>query len=87
MRERIGLAQIQAARLVGDVEIIDCVELSPSDFKAAEVRHGIPPNAQSDIVNRYKRIYAWDLARPRRYVNPAPHQSATEVGTFVSCRN
>lgn len=67
MREQIGLTQSQAARIVGYVQIVDRVELSASEFQAAEAHHGIPPSKQNEVANNYKHIYAWHVARRRRY--------------------
>ena len=56
----------------GDVAIIDCTELSPAEFAAQEHRHRIPADVQQAFRDKYKHIFAWHLAAPRRYESPVP---------------
>ena len=78
-RERVALAQSQTTKsqtalLLGDVEIVNCVRLDADMFAASIDKHCVPQDRHTEIIGGYAKIFAWELARPRRYVTPIPYK-------------
>ena len=69
-RERVALAQSGTPLLFGDVEIIGCVRIDDVIFRASTKKHGVPLHRHAETIGKYKKMFAWELARPRRYKTP-----------------
>ena len=69
-RERVSLSPSGTALLLGDVEIVGCIDLDAAKFDANVDKHCVPPHSREEVVGQYKKIVAWELARPRRYFTP-----------------
>jgi hypothetical protein len=66
-RERVALAQSGASLLLGDVEVIGCVKIDDLLLRANIKKHGVPLHRHAEIVIGWENIFAWEIARPRRY--------------------
>ena len=73
-RERVALAQSGTTVLRGDVEIVNCVRLDAQSFAASMDKHCVPQNRHTEVIGGYAKIFAWELARPRRYITPIPYK-------------
>jgi hypothetical protein len=82
-RERVALAQSGAPVLLGDVEIIGCVKIDDLLLRANIKKHGVPLHRHAEIVSGYKNIFAWELARPRRYKMPILYTRAKGQMTWI----
>ncbi|PSR23395.1 MAG: hypothetical protein C7B45_03535 [Sulfobacillus acidophilus] len=72
MRGRIALIQSGSGLVVGTVDLVDCLALTPDDYYEAEPFHGIPQPIDCPLP--YPRIYAWVLARPHRFAVPIAYR-------------
>ena len=82
-RGRVALASTETKLLHGDVEFVDSTPLSREDFAANVPQHRVQDPETTAKVHKYKRIFAWRIARPRTYVNPAPFPNPTGSVIFV----
>ncbi len=82
-REHIALAQIGAGVLRGEVDIVDRKEVPKDAFAQHECKHHVPPHEQDAVIGQYVRIYAWHLARPRRYATPIAYTRKHGAVGFV----
>ena len=71
-RERVALAEIKAGRLLGDVFVTGCTEISPATFAAHEMHHCISDAERKHVIGNYKKIFAWHIAAPPWYPTPVP---------------
>ena len=83
LRGRVALASTETKLLHGDVEIVDCTPLSRKDFAANVPQHRVEDPETAAKVHKYKKIFAWHMARPRTYANPAPFPNPTGSVIFV----
>lgn len=72
IRGRIGLIQSGSGRIMGTVNLVDCLALTPDDYYQAEALHQILEPASQPLP--YRDIYAWVLACPQRFEVPQPYQ-------------
>lgn len=86
-RERVALAQSGTPLLFGDVEIIGCVRIDDVIFRASTKKHGVPLHRHAEIIGKYKNIFAWELARPRRYKTPLQYMRSKGQQIFVDLRD
>ena len=70
-RGPIALIRSGSGCVVGLVDLVDCLALSPDDYRQAASCHRIPLTV--DGVLPYPRCYAWVLAHPRRLPIPRPY--------------
>ena len=73
-RERVALAQSGTTVLRGDVEIVNCVPLDAQSFVTSIDKHCVPQNRHTEVIGGYAKIFAWELARPRRYRTPISYK-------------
>ena len=83
-RERVALALSGTSLLLGDVEIVDCIKLDAAAFNANMAKHGVSPHRHAEVVGDYKQIFAWEVARPRRYSSPVSYAKKQGPITFVN---
>ena len=69
-RGRVALALPKSSTVIGDVLIVDCVEIYRSDFTAHEDKHCVTAKDATSVLKDCDCIYAWHLAKPRRYASP-----------------
>jgi hypothetical protein len=86
-RERVALAQSGTSLLLGDVEITGCVELDDVLVRANIEKHGVPLHRLAEYVSDDKNIFAWEIARPRRYKEPIPYTRARGQMTWIDLVN
>ncbi len=70
IRGKIELIQSGSGVVVGQVELVDCIQLSPQDYRNSSDKHCIKEDL--DKIP-YKKTYAWVLKNPVRYDNPRPY--------------
>lgn len=58
--------------VVGLVDLVDCVCLSPNEYAFGETHHRIL-NASATCLP-YARLFAWVLSNPRRLPTPKPYR-------------
>jgi len=68
IRGTIALIKSGTGLVLGLVDVVDSLELTPDTFYQAEVQHRIPNPATRPLP--YPRIYAWVLAHPQRLLVP-----------------
>merc|ERR1712050_623350 len=68
-RRVVRLAQSGSGHLVGEIKITNCLRVSAEDLVRNVDKHCI---ADLGIV-KYRRIFAWVLACPKRYDEPRPY--------------
>ena len=71
MRGRIALIRSGSGWVVGTVDLVDCLALTPDTYYQAESQHGI--SGTSDRPLPYRRLYAWVLKNPERFAVPQPY--------------
>ena len=71
IRGRIALIRSGSGWVVGTVDLIDCLALTPDDYHHAEALHRIPQTVDRPLP--YARIFAWVFADPQRFDNPIPY--------------
>lgn len=72
IRGTIALIQSGSGLIMGTAELINCLALTPDDYRKAEALHRIPQT--DDCRLPYPRIYAWVLDRPQRLAAPVPYR-------------
>lgn len=70
IRGEIGLIRSQSGLVVGTAELVDCLELTLEEYQATTARHCIENTSEPP----YRRIFAWELTNPKRYISPTPYQ-------------
>ena len=84
-RGRIALAVSGAQTLLGEIDLVDCVQVAeggrsllPLPLENFVELHKVP-----DLANtiRYKRTYAWVMRNPSRYPTPKPY--CHKVGAVI----
>ena len=83
-RERVALAQSGTSLLLGDVEIIGCVKIDDMLLRAHITKHGVPLHRHAEIVTGWENIFAWEIARPRRYKMPILYTRAKGQMTWIN---
>ena len=83
-RERVALAQSGTPLLLGNVEIIGCVKIDDVLLRANTTKHGVPLHRHAEIVSDYKNIFAWEIARHRRYTTPILYTRAKGRMTWIN---
>ncbi|MCL5117031.1 MAG: hypothetical protein M1272_07775 [Firmicutes bacterium] len=71
IRGTIALIKSGTGLVLGLVDVVDSLELTPDAFYQAEAQHRIPNPATRPLP--YPRIYAWVLAHPKRLLVPQPY--------------
>ena len=72
IRGPIALIQSGSGLVMGVVDLVDCLALTPEDYWSATALHRIPDPAQQPLP--YRQIYAWVLEHPKRFATPHPYQ-------------
>ena len=69
---RIAIAVSGTKRLHGEVDFVKCEKISFATFQTPEYKraHRIEDMETTDVVRKYKALYAWHMARPFRYAQP-----------------
>lgn len=67
IRGRIGLIKSGSSTIIGEVSIIDCLELDLKTYKASQGKHRI--DLGLDVLP-YKKTFAWVLNNPIVYETP-----------------
>ena len=81
--ERVALAQSGTSLLLGDVEITGCVQIDDVLVRANIHKHGVPLNRLAEYVSDDKNVFAWEIARPRRYKAPISYTRAKGQMTWI----
>ena len=68
------MAQSGTTLLRGDVEVVNCVRLNAQPFATGIDKHCVPQNKHTEVIGGYAKIFAWELARPRRYITPISYK-------------
>jgi len=71
IRGEIELIQSGSGLVVGKVDLIDCKELSLSEYQSSSDKHQIYDGLDS---LPYKRTFAWIIKNPIRYKKPRPYK-------------
>ncbi|HIE69682.1 MAG TPA: ASCH domain-containing protein, partial [Planctomycetes bacterium] len=82
-RGRVALASTETQLLHGDVELLDCKEISRQEFAANAHKHQVNDPETTAKVFKYKKIFAWIVSRPRTYVAPTPFPNPGGSVVFV----
>lgn len=72
IRGRIALIRSGSGRVVGTIDLVDCLRLTRDEYLQGEASHCIPAE-QADVV-RYKQIYAWVMYKPNPMKDPISYQ-------------
>lgn len=68
LRERFGIIEARSGLIIGDVELVDCLDLRLRDLKDKVHLHQV-----DDFAVLEKWHFAWVLERPTRYKKPRPY--------------
>ena len=85
-RERVALAQSTTSLLLGDVEIVNCLQLNAQSFAASMHKHCVPLQRHNEIIGGYATTNAWELAKPRRYLTPIKYTRLPGQVSWVDLR-
>lgn len=72
-RGRIFLAQSGTGMIVGETNLVDCIELDEVDFKVNETHHKISENIHHNKLP-YPSTFAWVLQNTIKYEKPIPYE-------------
>jgi predicted transcriptional regulator len=86
-RERVALAQSGTSLLLGDVTITGCIELDDVLVRANIHKHGVPLHRLAEYVRDDKKIFAWQIALPRRYKTPVPYKKDQGQMTWIDLKD
>ena len=70
IRGKIELIQSGSGLIVGTCEIVDCIELSLSDYQNNITKH----NIKNVFTMPYKKTYAWVISNACRYDSPRKYK-------------
>jgi hypothetical protein len=70
IRGKIELIQSGSGLIVGTCEIVDCIELSLSDYQNNITKH----NIKNVFTMPYKKTYAWVISNAQRYDSPRKYK-------------
>lgn len=70
MRGRIALIQSGSGLIVGECDLVNCLAVDETIFRATQNLHGMKNVEQLP----YPKTYAWVLGRAVRYDQPRPYQ-------------
>ena len=79
----VALAATGDNLLFGDVEIVACHSLEPTELQQHFGKHQIEVNELKEFTSRYKQIFAWELKSVRAYVEPVAFCNPKGAVVFV----
>lgn len=84
-RGTIALIRSGSGCVVGLVDLVDCLALSPAHYRQAERFHRIPQAVDGPLP--YPRCFAWVMAHPRRLPIPQPYTHPQGAVIWVTLPN
>lgn len=72
IRGKIYLIKSGTGKILGEVELIDCIEFLKEDLFKYKDKHCIPETNKSFYDNEI--LYAWVLSNPLLYKEPIPYK-------------
>ena len=73
-RERIGIALAHTQTVIGEVNLIDVIQLDADSVKANFSKHRVPAEVLKDFVPSGRRVFAWVMANASEYAVAKPYQ-------------
>ena len=85
MRTRIGIVKSGSKTVIGEVSILDCIELTDQMLDNGFAHHKIQDIDQvfNHTGNRDIQYYAWVLEKAQQYHRPMPYQHPPGAITWV----
>lgn len=72
IRGRIAVILAGSGLVLGTIELVDCLALTPEAYYGGESHHRIPQSPSQSLP--YVQPYAWVMSRPHRWATPQPYQ-------------
>lgn len=83
IRGTIGLIPSGSGTIAGVCEIVDCIgPLTAAVFRKNAVKAGMRPSRAP--LGRYRKTYAWVLAKPRYLKKPVPYKHPSGAVIWVN---
>lgn len=72
-RGTIALAYSKTGKKFGEVELADCIALTRDLWENGQQKHCAPHISWDELLQMYKKPYAWVMKNPIKYKEPVPY--------------